>query len=142
VVLTTLHLFRLRLGAVPAAVVRAAADPWRPRTRGGCGRRVGVRFAKVLGTGDGQTFTLRDADPLRWGLLCVWDDEAALAEFEGTSPVAAGWRRSAREVWRAELALIHSRGRWAQQEPFGEPWPQAKTGRWQQSRAHASAWHA
>jgi heme-degrading monooxygenase HmoA len=115
VALTTLHLFRLRLGAVPAAVVRAAADPWRLRaTRG-------VRFAKVLGTGDGQTFTLRDADPLRWGLLCVWDDEAALAEFEDASPVAAGWRRSAQEVWRAELALIHSRGRWAQQEPFGEP---------------------
>lgn len=70
---------------------------------------------------NGRTFTLRDADPLRWGLLCVWADESALAEFERNSKVAAAWQRMATETWRADLALIHSRGRWARREPFGEP---------------------
>ena len=113
--LTTLHLFTLRPGAVPSAVARAAVDPWRLRAARG------LRFAKVLGTGNGQTFTLRDANLRRWALLCVWEDQGALDEFERASPVAAGWRRGAREVWRADLTLIHSRGRWARREPFGEP---------------------
>lgn len=115
VTLTTLHLHTLTPFGMPAALRRVAVDPWRLRaTRG-------VRFAKVLGTGDGLTFTLRDADLRRWGLLCVWEDEDALAAFERASPVAAGWRRIARETWRVDLALIHSRGRWARREPFGEP---------------------
>lgn len=113
--LTTFSLFGLRPSSVPLAVVRAAVGPWRLRAT------PGLRFAKVLGTGNGQTFTLRDADPLRWALLCVWEDRGALAEFERASPIAAGWRRSAAETWRADLALIHSRGRWARREPFGEP---------------------
>ncbi|MGH8898098.1 MAG: monooxygenase [Egibacteraceae bacterium] len=100
---------------VPLALARAGVDPWRMRaTRG-------LRFVKVLGTGDGRTFTLRDADPLRWGLLCVFQDEDTLAEFERASRIVAAWRGMAREVWRADLALIHSRGRWARREPFGEP---------------------
>jgi hypothetical protein len=113
--LTTLHLFGLRPSRAPLALARAGIDPWRLRaTRG-------IRFAKVLGTGSGRTFTLRDTDLLRWGLLCVFQDESALTEFEHTSRIAAAWRGIAREVWRADLALIHSRGRWARREPFGEP---------------------
>jgi len=109
-VLTTLHLFTLPRGRVPLALLRAAADPRRLRST------PGVRFAKVLGTGDGRTFTLRDADPRRWGLLCVWEDEA-----QADAPVIAGWRRIAHEEWRADLALLHARGRWARREPFGAP---------------------
>jgi hypothetical protein len=109
-VLTTLHLFTLSRGKVPFALLRAAVDPWRLR------RTPGVRFAKVLGTGDGRTFTLRDADPRRWGVLCVWEDEA-----QADAPVIAGWRRLAHEEWRVDLALVHARGRWARQEPFGTP---------------------
>lgn len=114
-VLTTLHLLTLRPGAAPLAVMRAAVDPWRLRAT------PGVRFAKVLGTGSAGTFSLRDADPRRWGLLCVWEDEGALVEFERASRVAAGWRLMARETWRVDLALIHARGRWARREPFGKP---------------------
>jgi hypothetical protein len=66
-------------------------------------------------------FTLRDADPLRWGLLCVWEAQDRLAKFERASRVVVAWQRMAREVWRVNLALIHSRGQWARQEPFGEP---------------------
>ena len=36
-------------------------------------RRIsGLRFAKLLGTGSGETFTMRDADPHHWALLTVW----------------------------------------------------------------------
>ncbi|MGH8909231.1 MAG: monooxygenase [Egibacteraceae bacterium] len=108
--LTTLHLFTLRPRRVPLALLRAAIDP--RRLRGA----PGVRFAKVLGTGDGATFALRDADPRRWGVLCVWEDGQPTG-----GPVLDGWRRIAGEEWRADLALIHSRGRWARREPFGEP---------------------
>ncbi|MGH8930086.1 MAG: monooxygenase [Egibacteraceae bacterium] len=107
---TTVHIFTLRRGAVPFALARAAADPWRLRAT------PGVRFAKVLGTGDGSTFTLRDADIRRWALLIVWAGEPA-----DTTPVIEGWRRITGEEWRADLALVHSRGRWAGREPFGEP---------------------
>jgi len=107
---TTVHIFTLRRGAVPRALARAAADPWRLRAT------PGVRFAKVLGTGDGSTFSLRDTDIRRWALLVVWAGEPA-----DPTPVIEGWRRIATEEWRADLALIHSRGRWAGREPFGEP---------------------
>ena len=69
-------------------------------------------FAKVLGTGDGRTFTVRDTDLRWWAVLCVW---------EGAHPPLDAWHRLAIQVWRADLALIRSRGRWARREPFGPP---------------------
>jgi hypothetical protein len=83
----------------------------------------GLRFAKLLGTGSGRTFTPRDADPHRWGLLTVWDDDAAAAAFDG-SAVLAGWRSFAEEEWTARLRPLAARGRWSRQEPFGTPQPQ------------------
>lgn len=117
--LVTLHLWRVPRRSVPAAVGRMATDRGRVR------RQPGVRFAKLLGTGDGRTFTWRDADPLRWGLLATWADRDAAKEFE-SSPVALGWGRLAEETWRAELRPLSARGRWSGREPFGRP----AGGRW------------
>lgn len=113
--LTTVHLFRVTPARVPAAVARMAVD------RGRLRRTPGLEFSKLLGTGRGTTFDVRDADPLVWGLLGVWTDPAALAAFERTSPVAAAWRRVAAERWRADLRAVRSRGRWSGKEPFGTP---------------------
>ena len=110
--LTTLHLHRVRRRAVPAALGRMAAD------RAVLARTPGLAFWKLLGTGDGRTFTLRDVDPLRWGLLAVWDDPADLAVFERRSPVRAAWRRLAEETWRADLLPLRSRGAWSGRQPF------------------------
>ena len=93
-------------------------DTDRPELRG----TPGLRFAKLLGTGTGRTFTVRDADPRRWGLLAVWDDEAAAAAFEG-SPVVRRWQRLADEQWSAQLRPLAARGHWAGREPFGRPRP-------------------
>ena len=112
--LVTLHVWGLRGRAVPAALLRMAAD--RPVLR----RTPGLRFAKLLGTGSGRTFTLRDADPRTWALLAVWDDEAAV----GGWPVVGRWRRLADEEWVVRLRPLSSRGRWSGQEPFGRPTPQ------------------
>lgn len=117
--LVTLHLWRVPRRAVPAALLRMGADrrPLRATP--------GLRFAKLLGTGDGETFTPRDADPRRWGLLASWVDRAAAQAFE-RSVIAARWGRLAEETWRAELRPLASRGRWSGREPFGTP----AGGRW------------
>jgi hypothetical protein len=112
--LVTLHLWRVAPRAVPAALLHVAADR-RPL------RRVpGLRFAKLLGTGKGRTFTPRDADLTRWGLLAAWDDDGAADAFE-LGDVARRWDRIASERWSARLRPLSSRGRWSGREPFGRP---------------------
>ena len=113
--LVTLHLWRVSPRNVPKALGRMAVDRGRAR------RTPGVRFAKMLGTGDGRTFTVRDADPLRWGLLTVWD-------VPGPSAVVRSWERLADETWRVDLRPLVSRGRWSGREPFGTPVPQRSDG--------------
>jgi hypothetical protein len=90
-------------------------------------RTPGLRFAKLLGTGSGRTFTPRDADPRRWGLLAAWDDASAATEFEQDGVVRT-WRRFASEEWVARLRPLAARGRWSRQEPFGRPSPQPWAG--------------
>ena len=114
--LVTLHLWTVRPRAVPVALLRMGRDRGRVR------RTPGVRFAKLLGTGDGRTFTVRDADPLRWGLLATWVDAAAAADFEYSS-VVRGWESDAVESCRLDLQPVASRGTWSGRSPFGNPVP-------------------
>ena len=62
----------------------------------------GLRFAKLLGTGSGRTFTPRDADPEHWGLLTVWDGARAADSF-GDHSVARGWEDASVERLRVRL---------------------------------------
>lgn len=110
------RLWGLATGRVPHALVRMGTD--RRRLRG----VRGLEFAKLLGTGAGRTFTPRDADPRRWGLLTVWADGEAARAFDA-GPVVAGWRRWADEEWVVHLRPLASRGRWSGREPFGRPAP-------------------
>ena len=115
--LVTLHLWRVERRRVPHAVLRMGRDRTRVR------RTPGLRFAKLLGTGDGRTFTVRDADPQRWGLLATWTSREAVREFERSSPVAGAWRALADESWRVDLRPVASRGTWSGRQPFGDPVP-------------------
>lgn len=110
--LVTLDLWGVPPRSVPAAVLRIALDRRHVR------RAEGLAFGKLLGTGDGRTFTLRDADPLHWGLLAVWRSRADAAVFERSATIR-GWGRIAAERFRAELAPLSARGRWSGREPFG-----------------------
>lgn len=120
--LVTLHLWRIAPRSVPAAVARMALD--RSRVR----RTPGLRFAKLLGTGDGRTFTARDADPLRWGLLATWADADDARRFEQDSPVVRGWDALAVERLRVDLRPTVSRGLWSGRTPFGDPAPTREDG--------------
>jgi hypothetical protein len=117
--LVTLHLWRVP--SVPSALTRMGLD--RARVR----RTPGLRFAKLLGTGNGRTFTVRDADPHRWGLLATWADADSARRFED-SGVPRAWSGIADETLRLCLRPTASRGRWSGREPFGDPVPAREGG--------------
>ncbi len=117
--LVTLHLWGVPRRAVPAAVARMALD------RAPLRRTHGLRFAKLLGTGDGRTFTVRDADPRHWGVLAVWAAAEHAAAFED-GPVTRAWGRLSDrdgERLRVRMRPLASRGTWAGRRPFGDPEP-------------------
>ncbi|WP_192772762.1 monooxygenase [Plantactinospora soyae] len=119
--LVTLHVWRVPRRALPRALVRMAVDPGRLRAI------PGVRFGKLLGTGDGTGFGPTDADLTRWAALVVWADPDRAAGFDDT-PVGRAWRRIALSDARIDLAPLASRGRWSGVEPFGDPGPATSAG--------------
>jgi hypothetical protein len=114
--LVTLDVWGVARRDVPAALARMAFD--RPALR----RTRGLGFAKLMGTGSGETFTLADSDLRHWALLTTWGHPADRARFD-TSPLVAGWHRRAEEHWRADLEPVTAKGRWSGREPFGDPAP-------------------
>jgi hypothetical protein len=119
--LVTLTLWGVPPAAVPAATLRMALDRRHLR------RTPGLRFGKLLGTSSGGSFRVRDADPLHWALLGVWDDGASAERFAAGTTHRA-WERLASERLDVTLRPIASRGRWSGREPFGEPVPQPVEG--------------
>jgi hypothetical protein len=86
-------------------------------------RNPAIKFFKLLGTGTGERFTPRDANPHRWGLL-ITGSEKALAEFDA-SAIVADWRAISTHEYSALLQTIASHGLWSGQEPF-----EARTFEW------------
>lgn len=113
-VLVTLHVWGVSPTHVPSALVRVAMD--RKRLR----RTPGLRFAKLLGTGHGRTFTVSDADPSHWALLATWESTQAAADFERARTIRR-WDGLARERLRVSMHPLSSRGRWSGARPFGDP---------------------
>lgn len=105
-----LHVWGTR--SVPAALWRMGRD------RFGLRATPGLRFAKLLGTGSGETFTVRDADPHHWAVLTVWDDERSARAFDG-APLVRRWDAVAHERLRVAMAPLSARGTWSGSEPFG-----------------------
>lgn len=76
----------------------------------------GVKFFKLLGTGKGESFTPRDANSKRWGIL-VTIDESQINNFDN-SPVIKSWRKIATSEYSATLQPISSHGFWSKKQPF------------------------
>jgi heme-degrading monooxygenase HmoA len=101
-------------------------------TRMGVQRRavkqlVGLQFAKLMGTGSGETFTMRDADPKHWALLTTWVDDEHARAFD-RSRVARTWNRTADEHLSITMQPLVSRGKWSGREPFAGPDTKAAPG--------------
>ena len=97
---------------IPWAIARMALDRislWRMNS---------ISFWKLLGAGKGETFTPRDADPLRWGLLVVID-ENQISELDDSALVAR-WRKRAVSEFSADLRPISIHGQWSRRSPFSQ----------------------
>lgn len=104
------YFWRIEKRFIPWAVIRMGLD------RISLWRLSGVSFWKLLGTGKGETFTPRDADATRWGLLVVLDKESVTA-FE-TSRLLQRWRNKAKSEFMVELSPISMSGEWSGKNPF------------------------
>lgn len=93
--------WRVRRRDVPWAIMHMGLDRIRLA-------RSGAGFWKLLGTGSGETFTVRDANPLRWGVVMVGESFPALSH----------WDR--RAIARKEFLIkpIAVNGLWAGRNPF------------------------
>jgi hypothetical protein len=79
-------------------------------------RNPAIKFWKLLGTGKGETFTPKDADPKRWGLL-ITIEESALGEFE-SSRFMKRWNSNSESQFAATLKTIAVHGKWSGKNPF------------------------
>ncbi|MBM3719511.1 MAG: spheroidene monooxygenase [Actinobacteria bacterium] len=95
--------FRINRRRIPWAVTRMALD-----------RRVMKKarldFWKLLGTGTGESFTVKDADPFRWGALMVGD----------AFPTLAHWKSRSDAVKEFRLSPISVHGSWSRKSPFNQ----------------------
>lgn len=110
--LVTVHLWGVRRATVPRALARMATQ------RRALARLPGLSFAKLLGTGSGQTFDFRDADLTHWALVACWQHPGD-AVLLSDGPLGLAWGRDAVETLSMRLAPLTSRGRWSGCEPFG-----------------------
>ena len=75
-----------------------------------------ISFFKLIGTGPGETFTPRDADPTLWGLVMSIKNSDIDTFDEGI--VVKRWREFATSEARFLATPISSHGRWSGQDPF------------------------
>jgi heme-degrading monooxygenase HmoA len=113
-----LHVWTIPTAGITSAVARLAVDRFRLRGY------PGLTFAKLLGTGSGQTFAPQDADPHHWALLTCWDTPHAATTFE-RSRVLRRWDAAATERLRITMRPLSSMGHWSRRQPFGAQNPAA-----------------
>ena len=110
--ITVIYFWRIRPSYLPLALIHMAID------RIALGKNKSICFYKSLGTGKGETFTPKDADISRWGLL-VTLNQGDLESFHNSRAINS-WRKFAISEYRAVLKPISSHGKWAGLEPFSQ----------------------
>jgi hypothetical protein len=79
-------------------------------------RLSGITFIKLLGTGKGESFTPRDANPLRWGMLITVSENQI--DMLDKSFVVKSWQKICISEYRVILKPISSHGFWSGKQPF------------------------
>jgi hypothetical protein len=109
-VITVIYFWQIKKVLVPVAILFMAIHKFALR------RLPGVSFVKLLGTGKGESFTPKDADPYRWGAL-VTIQQDNLDNLD-KSKVIRGWQKIAKKEYRAILKPISVHGLWSGKQPF------------------------
>ena len=110
--LTTLSLFNYN---------SASAKTWAFAQMGWAGFELGktrgLRFWKLLGTGNGGGFSL-SPNWSRYGLFAVWETAAAADEFFAGSGLIRKYEKRADEIWTVKMLPIKAHGKWSGANPF------------------------
>ncbi len=108
--ITVIYFWQIKKVSVPVAIIFMAIHKFALK------RLPGVSFVKLLGTGKGESFTPKDADPYRWGAL-VTIQQDNLDNLD-KSKVIRGWQKIAKKEYRAILKPISVHGLWSGKQPF------------------------
>ncbi len=108
--ITVIYFWQIKKVFLPVAILFMAIHKFALK------RLPGVSFVKLLGTGKGESFTPKDADPYRWGAL-VTIQQDKLDNLD-KSKVIRGWQRIAKKEYRAILKPISVHGLWSGKQPF------------------------
>lgn len=108
--ITVVYFWRISKVALPIAILNMASNKLMLK------KIPGISFIKLLGTGKGETFTPKDADQFRWGILVTikQDDLDRLEK----SLVLQIWRKISLNEYRIVLKPISSHGYWSGKQPF------------------------
>ena len=108
--ITVVYFWQIKKVYLPFAILFMATHKFALK------RLPGVSFVKLLGTGKGESFTPKDADPYRWGVLVTIgkDDLDKLDQ----SKVIRSWQRIAKKEYRVVLKPISVHGLWSGKQPF------------------------
>ena len=108
--ITVIYFWQIKKVFLPVAILFMAIHKFALK------RLPGVSFVKLLGTGKGESFTPKDADPYRWGAL-VTIQQDNLDNLD-KSKVIRGWQKIAKKEYRVILKPISVHGLWSGKQPF------------------------
>jgi hypothetical protein len=104
------YFWRIKHLALPIAILNMATNKLLLK------RVPRIGFIKLLGTGKGESFTPKDADQFRWGVL-VTINQSNLHDLENSFVIKV-WRKISSNEYRVILKPISSHGLWSKQAPF------------------------
>ena len=108
--ITTIYFWRIRAIFIPLAIIFMAINKIQLK------RLSSLTFIKLLGTGKGESFTPRDADPFRWGMLITVSENQI--DMLDKSFVVKSWQKICISEYRVLLKPISSHGFWSGKQPF------------------------
>jgi hypothetical protein len=108
--ITTIYFWRIKVIFIPLAIIFMAINKIQLK------RLSGITFIKLLGTGKGERFTPRDADPFRWGMLITVSENQI--DMLDKSFVVKSWQKICISEYRVILKPISSHGFWSGKQPF------------------------